>query len=135
MTSITRRFEFARGYTLYNHPPSCSNLHGHGCVAPVTVCAPSLDDKGMVGGFADLKAVVGGFIDANLDHRFVVHRDYPCSASLVELAPSVVTLNWRPQAENIASFLLRSLEDHTPFNVEAITLGESSDCSASIRRK
>ena len=137
MTSITRRFEFAMGHTLYAHPGTCSNLHGHNYVVFVTVCAPTLDDNGMVVDFADLKAAAGGFIDTNLDHRFIVHRDDPRAASLVKLDATVITVDWHPTAENIAAFLLRSLEDQfhdTPFDIEEITLWETSNCSASIRR-
>jgi 6-pyruvoyltetrahydropterin/6-carboxytetrahydropterin synthase len=137
MTSITRKFEFAMGHTLHNHPGSCSHLHGHNYLAFITVSATELDANGMVVDFTDLKKTAGGFIDSQLDHRFMVQREDPRAEGLVALDDTVAVVDWHPTAENIANFLLCSLEEElreSAFSVEEVTLWETSNCSATVRR-
>lgn len=137
MTSVTRRFEFAMGHTLYQHPGSCSHFHGHNYQAYVTVSAPELDTSGMIVDFADLKSVAGGFIDRELDHRFLIYRGDPRAEPLLALDETVVLVDWNPTAENLAAHLMESVGEllsTTALEVEEVSVWETSNCNATVRR-
>ncbi len=101
---ITKRFEFDYGHRVMGHGGKCKHLHGHRGVAEVTVRAPRLDELGMVVDFSLLKELVGGWIDANLDHNLLLNPRDPILSHLnggEERKPYLMR-NGNPTAENIA---------------------------------
>ena len=77
MFRVTREIDFCYGHRLLNYDGKCRHLHGHNGRAVITLSAAALDRLGMVMDFTQLKRVVGGWIDANLDHKMLLHRDDP----------------------------------------------------------
>ena len=84
MFQVTREIDFCYGHRLLNYDGKCKYLHGHNGRAVITLEAPRLDERGMVLDFTDIKRVVAGWIDDNLDHRMILHRDDPAIAALEE---------------------------------------------------
>src|SRR5436309_1142490 len=82
MFEVTRELHFCYGHRLLNYDGKCRHLHGHNGRAVITLEAPALDPMGMVVDFSKIKRIVGGWIDANLDHRMLLHRDDPMVAEL-----------------------------------------------------
>ena len=137
MTTVTRRFEFPMGHALPRNAGPCAHLHGHHYVADVTVSAAELNADGMIVDFADLEHAASKFIDEELDHRFLIHRDDPRAEALLGLDATVMLVDWYPTAENLAEFVLRGVGDALNSGacvVDEVTLWETSDCSATIRR-
>src|SRR5438270_429235 len=77
MFQVTREIRFCYGHRLLNYDGKCRHLHGHNGRAIITLETDRLDDLGMVVDFSTIKRVVAGWIDANLDHRMILHRDDP----------------------------------------------------------
>jgi 6-pyruvoyltetrahydropterin/6-carboxytetrahydropterin synthase len=105
MYSVTRELTFCYGHRLLNYDGKCRHLHGHNGRAVITLAAPALDGLGMVVDFSLLKRVVGGWIDANLDHKMLLHRDDPVLPFLRQQNEPIFVLDVNPTAENIAKLI------------------------------
>lgn len=105
MFSVTREITFCYGHRLLNYAGKCRHLHGHNGRAVITLEAPSLDRLGMVIDFGEVKRIVGGWIDAELDHRMLLCKDDPVLPYLRERGEPVFVMEVNPTAENIAKLI------------------------------
>jgi 6-pyruvoyltetrahydropterin/6-carboxytetrahydropterin synthase len=129
MFRVTREILFCYGHRLLNYDGKCRHLHGHNGRAVITLAAADLDALGMVMDFTRLKRVVGDWIDANLDHKMLLHHDDPALPLLRQLGEPVYVLDVNPTAENIA----RLIFDYTAgqgFPVVEVKLWETESCYA-----
>jgi len=133
MFSVTKELSFCYGHRLLNYDGKCRHLHGHNGRAVITLEAPTLDLRGMVLDFSDLKRVVGGWIDDALDHRMLLHRDDPALPFLRDQGEPVVVLDVNPTAENIAKLIFDYAASHG-FPVTEVKLWETDTAFASYRR-
>ena len=79
------------GIGLLNYDGKCKYLHGHNGRAVIVLEGESLDDRGMLLDFSDIKRVVSRWIDDQLDHRMLLHRDDPVVPVLREMGePSLL---------------------------------------------
>jgi 6-pyruvoyltetrahydropterin/6-carboxytetrahydropterin synthase len=130
MFRVTRELRFCYGHRLLNYDGKCRHLHGHNGRAVITLAAPALDSLGMVVDFARLKRVVGGWINDNLDHKMLLHRDDPALPLLRQQGEPVFVLDDNPTAENIARLIFDVTRDHG-FPVVEVHLWETDDSFAS----
>src|SRR3990167_6200164 len=100
MFGVSREIDFCYGHRLLNYEGKCRFLHGHNGRAIITVEAESLDYRGMVLDFSDIKRVVTAWIDENLDPRMLLHRDAPFVSVLRGLGEPLYVLDVNPTAEN-----------------------------------
>ena len=109
MLTATRRLQFAMGHRVYGHEGKCSHLHGHNFVVFVTATAVMLDTVGRVIDFGVLKERVGGWIEREWDHGFVIWEgDAEARSALDRVAGQrIYLLPTNPTAENLADHLLR----------------------------
>jgi 6-pyruvoyltetrahydropterin/6-carboxytetrahydropterin synthase len=105
MYSVTKRIEFCYGHRLLDYDGMCKHPHGHNAVAEIEIRAESLDPRNMVADFGDIKRVVKGWIDRELDHRMILHRDDPLVACLQGLGEPMYLLESNPTVERIARLL------------------------------
>lgn len=68
---------FEAAHRLMNHPGKCRHLHGHSYRAAVVVERMHLGVDGMVADFAELKKLIGAFIDDNWDHNILLQERDP----------------------------------------------------------
>lgn len=157
--TISRRFQFCMGHRVHGHESKCAHLHGHNYVAVVHARARRLDRVGRVIDFSVIKSLVGGWIEENWDHGFMLwDRDpllslWGCrvrhhgidsrTVSRGETGPlheidrvehKIYPLPSNPTAENIADFLLRQvcpevLKD-SAVEVHRVDLWETENCMA-----
>jgi 6-pyruvoyltetrahydropterin/6-carboxytetrahydropterin synthase len=99
---VTKIIHFSYGHRLLNYDGPCRHLHGHNGVVEVRIASDRLDDIGMVADFGEIRDVVKGWVDENLDHRMVLCRDDPAVQVLRELNEPLYLLDGNPTAENIA---------------------------------
>lgn len=106
-----RRIKFCAGHRLLGHGGKCEHFHGHNYVADFFVQGEEQDSVGRVLDFADLKARVKGWIDANWDHSFLIHADDANARQALELVqPSrFFIMPYNPTAENMAKYLLEEM--------------------------
>ena len=132
MFSVTREITFCYGHRLLDYDGKCRHLHGHNGRAAITLAADRLDALGMVLDFSLLKRVVGGWIDAQLDHKMLLHRDDPVLPFLRQHGEPVHVLDVNPTAENIAK-LIFDYAAGQGFPVVEVKLWETENCCATYR--
>ena len=129
MFLVTREIDFCYGHRLLNYDGKCRHLHGHNGRASISFEAPSLDDRGIVLDFTDIKKVVSTWIDDNLDHRMILHREDPAVPALQALNEPLYLIEDNPTAENIAK-LIFGVADKAGFPVTGVQLWETPRCFA-----
>jgi 6-pyruvoyltetrahydropterin/6-carboxytetrahydropterin synthase len=134
MFQVTKEIRFCYGHRLLNYDGKCRHLHGHNGRAVITLEAPSLDRLGMVADFSTIKRVVGGWIDANLDHKMILHQDDPVLPTLKKMGEPVHLLDVNPTAENIARLIFEFVLAQG-FPVVEVKLWETDDSFAVYRAK
>lgn len=105
MYSVTKRIDFCYGHRLLDHDGVCRHLHGHNAIAEIELRAAALDHRDMVCDFGDIKRVVKGWIDRELDHRMLLRRDDPLVTPLQQCGEPVFLLDSNPTAERIARLI------------------------------
>lgn len=105
MFRVTCEIHFCYGHRLLNYEGKCKYLHGHNGKAVITLEAETLDHRGMVLDFSDIKQSVGAWIDAELDHRMILHRDDPIVPLLKQQGEPFHVMDDNPTAENIARLI------------------------------
>lgn len=105
MYSVTKRIEFCYGHRLLDYDGMCKHPHGHNAVAEIEIQASALDARNMVADFGDIKRIVKGWVDREIDHRMILRRDDPLVASLAALGEPVYLLDSNPTVERIAQLL------------------------------
>lgn len=105
MFRVTQEIEFCYGHRLLNYDGKCKNLHGHNGKAVIALEGESLDHRGMVIDFSDIKKQVAGWIDINLDHRMILNRADPVVDYLRQQQEPIFVIETNPTAENIAKLI------------------------------
>lgn len=123
MYELTVRTRFAAAHSLRDYNGPCARLHGHTWHVEVTFRGPSLDRKGMLLDFKEVKDKVKKIVD-ELDH-----------VNLNDLKPFADGGEENPTVENLARYIYRRLELETGGNergvqVAAVRVWESPDASA-----
>jgi 6-pyruvoyltetrahydropterin/6-carboxytetrahydropterin synthase len=132
MFRVTREIDFCYGHRLLDYEGKCKHLHGHNGRAVITIESPTLDRRGMVCDFSDVKAVVQGWIDENLDHRMILSRNDPAVPFLQQLGEPLYLIDANPTAENIAKIIFDVAQRHG-FPVIETRLWETPHCYATYR--
>ena len=105
MYSVTKRNEFCYGHRLLDYDGMCKHPHGHNAVAEIEIQADALDARNMVADFGDIKRIVKGWVDREIDHRMILRHDDPLVTSLRALGEPVYLLDTNPTVERIAQLL------------------------------
>lgn len=132
MFRVTREIDFCYGHRLLRYEGKCRHLHGHNGRAVIVLESSSLDERGMLVDFSEIKREVQSWIDDNLDHNMILCREDPLLPLLQERGERVFVMDDNPTAENIARLIYeRSAQAGLP--VLEVTLWETPRCYASFR--
>ena len=102
---VTRHIEFCYGHRLLDYEGKCRHLHGHNGLAVIALQGGSLDGRGMLVDFGDIKRTVQRWVDENLDHNMLLRRDDPILPFLRAQGERVYVMDVNPTAENIAKLI------------------------------
>jgi 6-pyruvoyltetrahydropterin/6-carboxytetrahydropterin synthase len=105
MYKVTKELRFCYGHRLLNYQGICMHPHGHNSKVEVELTLPGLDERHMVVDFGEIKGTIQGWIDENIDHKMVLHRDDPLVKVLGELHEPMFLLNTNPTAESLARLI------------------------------
>jgi 6-pyruvoyltetrahydropterin/6-carboxytetrahydropterin synthase len=130
MYSVTKRIDFCYGHRLLDYEGVCKHPHGHNAVAEIEIRTDSLDPRNMVCDFSDIKRVVKGWIDRELDHKMVLRRDDPLVAPLVALSEPVFLVDSNPTVELIARLIFNYTREQG-FSVVKVRVWETPTSFAS----
>jgi len=124
MYSVTKRIEFCYGHRLMEYDGVCRHPHGHNAVVEIDIRADTLDGRNMVADFNDIKRIVKGWIDRELDHKMILRQDDPLAEALRTMGEPVYLLESNPTAERIARLIFdQSHEQGLP--VSRVTVWET----------
>jgi 6-pyruvoyltetrahydropterin/6-carboxytetrahydropterin synthase len=105
MYLVTKRIEFCYGHRLLDYEGVCKHPHGHNAVVEVDVRTDRLDSRNMVADFSDIKRIVKGWIDRELDHKMILRQDDPLVPPLQALGEPIFLLESNPTVERIARLI------------------------------
>ena len=105
MYLVTKRIEFCYGHRLLDYDGICKHPHGHNAIVEVDVRTDRLDARNMVADFSDIKRIVKGWIDRELDHKMILRHDDPLVAPLEGLGEPIYKLDSNPTVERIARLI------------------------------
>ena len=134
MFRVTKEIEFCYGHRLLNYDGKCKYLHGHNGKAVIVLEGQQLDHRGMVVDFSDIKQQVAGWIDANLDHRMILHEADPIVPILQKLGEPMHIVSENPTAENIAKLIYDFAKSHL-LPVKEVSLWETFNSYATYREE
>ena len=130
MYSVTKRIHFCYGHRLLEYNGVCMHPHGHNAVAEIEVRTGLLDSRSMVCDFSDIKRVVKGWIDRELDHKMILRHDDPLVKPLQALGEPVFVAGANPTVEHIAELIFNHSRDQG-FPVVRVTVWETPTSFAS----
>ena len=130
MYSVSKRIEFCYGHRLLDYDGICKHPHGHNAVAEIEVHSGVLDGRNMVCDFGDIKRVVKGWIDREIDHKMILRRDDPLVAPLQALGEPVFLVDSNPTVELIARLIFNYTREQG-FNVVQVKVWETPTSFAS----
>jgi 6-pyruvoyltetrahydropterin/6-carboxytetrahydropterin synthase len=131
MYRVAREIEFCYGHRLLNYDGKCRHLHGHNGKAVIVLGGESLDHRGMLVDFSDIKRHLQSWIDEHLDHNMLLHRDDPVLPLLIERGERVFLMDENPTAENIARLIYEHARD-AGLPIIEVTLWETPRCHATF---
>ena len=132
MFSVTKVIEFCYGHRLLNYEGKCRHLHGHNGKVEIELGSRTLDRRGMVRDFDEIKRVVQTWIDRELDHKMLLRRDDPVAPLLRERHEPVFLLDDNPTAEAIARLIFEHAASQG-FPVTGVRVWETDRSVAAYR--
>jgi 6-pyruvoyltetrahydropterin/6-carboxytetrahydropterin synthase len=134
MYSVIKRIEFCYGHRLLDYDGVCQHPHGHNAVAEIEVRTPELDSRNMVCDFGDIKRIVKGWIDRELDHKMLLRHDDPLVKPLQQLGEPVYLLDGNPTVERLARLIFEYASGQG-FPVARVTVWETPTSFAEYRQE
>ena len=111
MYSVTKRIDFCYGHRLLDYEGICRHPHGHNAVVEVEIRTDTLDARNMVADFSDIKRVMKGWIDRELDHKMILRADDPLTPILQKMGEPVYVVDSNPTVERIARLIFDVARD------------------------
>lgn len=132
MYQVSKSVSFCYGHRLLNYTGKCQHLHGHNARAVITLESKVLDERGMVEDFSEVKRLVWSWLDEEIDHTLLLHRDDPVLPVLQSAGERVMVTDENPTAEVIARMIYEFVAGKG-YPVTGVTLWETETSFASYR--
>ena len=134
MYTVTKVMRFCYGHRLLHYAGKCRYLHGHNGKVEIELFSKTLDRRGMVKDFTEIKREIQGWIDANLDHKMILCKSDPTLPALRKLREPLYVMDVNPTAEHLAK-LIYDQTKRLGFPVASVRLWEteSSFATYSVR--
>jgi 6-pyruvoyltetrahydropterin/6-carboxytetrahydropterin synthase len=133
MYRVSKSVSFCYGHRLINYQGKCRHLHGHNARAVITLESTRLDDRGMVEDFSDVKRLVWEWLDREIDHTLLLHKDDPVLPLLQSAGERVTVVDHNPTAEHIARMIFEYVAN-TGHPVVEVTVWETPTSCATCYR-
>ena len=134
MYLVTKRIEFCYGHRLLDYDGVCKHPHGHNASVEIDVRTDSLDNRNMVVDFSDIKRIVKGWIDRELDHKMILRHDDPLVKPLEALGEPIYKLDSNPTVERIARLIFDKAREQG-LDILAVRVWETPTSFAAYREK
>jgi 6-pyruvoyltetrahydropterin/6-carboxytetrahydropterin synthase len=130
---VTKAIEFCYGHRLMNYDGKCRHLHGHNGKVEIELETEKLDAIGMVRDFTEVKEVVAGWLDRELDHKMLLRKDDPVLPMLQRMNEPVYLFETNPTAEAIAQLIFEFVRSKG-FPVSEVRMWESVSSFAAYNK-
>ena len=111
MYTVIKRIDFCYGHRLLDYEGICKHPHGHNAVAEIEIRTSALDKRSMVYDFGDVKRIVKGWIDQEIDHNMIFREDDPLVEPLRQLGEPVFLVESNPTVERIARLIFENVQN------------------------
>ena len=125
MFRVTQEIEFCYGHRLLNYDGKCRYLHGHNGKAVIVLESETLDHRGMLIDFSDIKKKIRCWIDDHLDHRMILCEQDPVLPFLREQGEALYVIKENPTAENIAKLIFEQATVEHDLPIKEVSLWET----------
>ncbi len=105
MYKVTKDIHFCYGHRLLNYDGKCAHPHGHNGKIEIELESSTLDKRGMVYDFGDIKEIIHRWVDKELDHRMILKKEDPLTKILKDLGEPYFEMNENPTAEALAKLV------------------------------
>jgi 6-pyruvoyltetrahydropterin/6-carboxytetrahydropterin synthase len=105
MYAVSKHIHFCYGHRLLDYDGKCAHPHGHNGVIEIELEAKSLDKRGMVYDFGDIKGIIQEWVDKALDHKMILRKDDPLVPVLRKMKEPYFVMNDNPTAESLAKLV------------------------------
>lgn len=129
---IARTIHFCYGHRLRRYRGKCRHLHGHNGRLEVELASSRLNPLGMVMNFDAIKKQLQTWIDIEMDHKMILHKNDPLVPVLKKWGEPVYLMDNNPTAENIAQEIFR-VARKKGLPVSRVTLWETDKSSATYQ--
>ncbi len=130
MYRVSKEIHFCYGHRLLDYDGKCAHPHGHNGKVVIELETPSLDKRGMVVDFTDLKEIVQKWVDQELDHKMILRKDDTLVPILAKLNEPVFLMDQNPTAENLAK-LIYDFARSKKLPIHQVTFWETPSSNAS----
>ncbi len=129
MYNVVKEIHFCYGHRLLDYDGKCAHPHGHNGKIEIELSSKSLDDRGMVFDFGDIKEIIQRWIDNELDHKMILKKDDPLIKNLKDLKEPYFEMTENPTAENLAK-LIYTYAKSKKLPISRVTFWETPSSSA-----
>ncbi|MBI4433090.1 MAG: 6-carboxytetrahydropterin synthase QueD [Candidatus Omnitrophica bacterium] len=105
MYKVTKEIYFCYGHRLLDYDGQCAHPHGHNGKIEIVLTAETLDKRGMVYDFGDIKEIIQKWVDSELDHKMILRKDDALIPVLKKLGEPYFEMMENPTAENLARLI------------------------------
>ena len=130
MYQVVKEIHFCYGHRLMNYNGKCAHPHGHNGKIEIELAASSLDSRGMVYDFGDIKEIIQKWVDHELDHKMILKKDDPLVKILGDLKEPCFLMDENPTAESLAK-LIFDYANSKKLPISRVTFWETQSSSAS----
>ena len=131
MYNVSKEIHFCYGHRLLNYNGKCAHPHGHNGKIEIELESKTLDKRGMVYDFGDIKEIIQKWIDKNLDHQMILKKGDPLIKILGDLGEPYFQMGDNPTAESLAKLIFQYAKSKK-LPVSKITFWETPSSSASF---
>ena len=129
MHRVYKDIHFCYGHRLLDYNGKCAHPHGHNGKIVISLESKTLDKRGMVIDFGDIKDVVQKWVDEQLDHKMILRKDDELVKVLKDLKEPYFLMDENPTAENLAR-LVFDFAKSKKLPVKSVTFWETPSSSA-----
>jgi 6-pyruvoyltetrahydropterin/6-carboxytetrahydropterin synthase len=130
MYRVSKEIHFCYGHRLLDYDGKCAHPHGHNGKVVIELEAPSLNKRGMVVDFTDIKEILQKWVDQELDHKMILRKDDELVKVLGQMNEPVFEMDQNPTAENLAK-LIFDFARSKKLPIHQVTFWETPSSNAS----
>ena len=133
MYKVLKEIHFCYGHRLMDYDGKCAHPHGHNGKIEIELESKTLDKRGMVFDFGEMKEIIQKWVDKELDHKMILKKEDPLAAILKKLGEPYFLMDKNPTAESLAELVFNYVWSKK-LPVSRVTFWETQSSCATYSR-